>query len=1276
MAKSPIRVKKAEKIKRMRKWKKRSIAVLSLFAFLITFTILMIYTSLGVKLTTYLLSKFLPELKIEKVEGSFHNLHLEGLSLELPGINVQVKDAKFKLAGLCLLQTKLCVKELDVDGVNVTVDTDEFQHETDELQQLPDAPISEERYTINTPLPIDFKQLHIANAIVKVNDMQFGVSDFTSKARWVNGKIYVYPSVAMDLSAIFADTNTSQSITTNRQPSADLTFNQKISQIFNQPLINSLPQVNIPLDFDVTSLAGNNWLLHIGGQDYHFNQVNIKTNMINNHIIIKQVETDTITPYVNGHAFVSGMITLGDDWPISALIKVDTENNHLNAQLSGKLLGQLSAYTNVNGLNQMTLNGQVNFIEKYLPLTVKVNGKHIQWPIEEKPQYQLDNFDIAFEGNVENYNMLAKGAIKGQGLPDTSLDFASKGTNQSASIDHANIKLPQGEVNISGQLNWQKDLKWDASVKLDNVDLTKTLPNYPVHLMGKLKTTGTIADNLWQLNIPDIQLKGNIKQANFSVNGNIFVDSNRTLSANNLVMIWGKNQIKINGSTNNGNLDTQLNLNALSLFADELNGGVVGNIKMTGNRYSPVINTNLNINSLSYANLSLAKANLSGKIQYTNQFSGQLKLVGQHIDIASLNIKKANVELLGNEVHHTLTINFDGSPLSMATSLTGVLDKNNTKWTANISNSSFALGDNNHWQLVKPVTLLYDFTKGTPTIGAHCWRNHNSSVCLNNSLSVSPNNQASIILKDIALAKLPIPSDGETKIDGFINGKVDIKLNDTGKIPSIKANITSNRIYVKQMVNHQVLPILFDVLNINAEFNERQAKLDWLFSLNKLGKINGDLLINDPTNKKELNGQLNIDNLALAIIHPLLSKDEYAKGAINGNVKFSGSLMDPILNGGIYLRHSDIKSYQLPIDIKSAMVDITFNGKSSTLKGALITKSGNININGQASWNNVEKWQANLNVNGAAMEVTVPPMIVMSVIPDIKIEATQDELTVLGKVSIPEGKITVNSLPPSSIDVSPDEIMLDRNYKQIQSQKFGMKIYSHLEINIGDKVTVDAFGLNASLKGKLIATQTNKGLDLHGEILIPSGRFHAYGQDLVIRKGIITFSGPTDQAILDIEAIRNPDSMDNSHITAGIRVKGTTEDPKIDIFSDPAMSQQEALSYLIRGQGLDSSDQSDNDMMTAFLVGVGTAKTGKFIGDIGDAFGIKNLSLDTQGVGNNSKVVVSGYILPNLQLKYGVGIFDSLATFTLRYRLLPNLYVEAASGIAQTLDLIYQFEFN
>ena len=203
--------------------------------------------------------------------------------------------------------------------------------------------------------------------------------------------------------------------------------------------------------------------------------------------------------------------------------------------------------------------------------------------------------------------------------------------------------------------------------------------------------------------------------------------------------------------------------------------------------------------------------------------------------------------------------------------------------------------------------------------------------------------------------------------------------------------------------------------------------------------------------------------------------------------------------------------------------------------------------------------------------------------------------------------------------------------------------------------------------------QDKKGLGLNGQIDIPSGRFHAYGQDLIVRKGQLMFSGPPDQPLLNIEAIRNPESTEDD-VTAGVRVTGLADAPKLEVFSDPAKSQQEALSYLLRGQGLNSSG-ADGNAMTSMLIGMGVAQSGQLVGKIGEAFGVSNLALDTQGVGDNSQVVVSGYVLPGLQVKYGVGIFDSLATLTLRYRLMPKLYLEAVSGLDQALDLLYQFEF-
>lgn len=116
---------------------------------------------------------------------------------------------------------------------------------------------------------------------------------------------------------------------------------------------------------------------------------------------------------------------------------------------------------------------------------------------------------------------------------------------------------------------------------------------------------------------------------------------------------------------------------------------------------------------------------------------------------------------------------------------------------------------------------------------------------------------------------------------------------------------------------------------------------------------------------------------------------------------------------------------------------------------------------------------------------------------------------------------------------------------------------------------LDAFGLKARLTGDLKVAQDKQGLGLNGQINIPEGRFHAYGQDLIVRKGELAVLRSTDQPLLNIEAIRNPEGRKTTSLLAfASPVPPMSRRRRSSL--DPAMSQQEALSYLLRGQGLDS----------------------------------------------------------------------------------------------------------
>lgn len=87
---------------------------------------------------------------------------------------------------------------------------------------------------------------------------------------------------------------------------------------------------------------------------------------------------------------------------------------------------------------------------------------------------------------------------------------------------------------------------------------------------------------------------------------------------------------------------------------------------------------------------------------------------------------------------------------------------------------------------------------------------------------------------------------------------------------------------------------------------------------------------------------------------------------------------------------------------------------------------------------------------------------------------------------------------------------------------------------------------------------------------------------------------------------------------------------------------------------------------------MGSASTA---GTLAKNLGIQDFQLDTQGSGNATSVVASGNLTDRLTLRYGVGVFEPASTVALRYALTRQLYLEAASGVASSLDLFYKKDF-
>ncbi len=148
-------------------------------------------------------------------------------------------------------------------------------------------------------------------------------------------------------------------------------------------------------------------------------------------------------------------------------------------------------------------------------------------------------------------------------------------------------------------------------------------------------------------------------------------------------------------------------------------------------------------------------------------------------------------------------------------------------------------------------------------------------------------------------------------------------------------------------------------------------------------------------------------------------------------------------------------------------------------------------------------------------------------------------------------------------------------------------------------------------------------------------------------------------------------------MVAGLRLTGSAEQPTSAVFSEPAMSQEQALSYLVLGRPMSTGEDSNmlGEAALALALALGLAGSAPLTGEIAKQLGIQDFQLDTEGTGNSTSVVASGNITDKLSLRYGVGVFEPANTIALRYQLTKRLYLEAASGLASSLDLFFKRDF-
>ncbi|MEH5014298.1 autotransporter assembly complex protein TamB [Phytobacter diazotrophicus] len=1255
-------------------WKKISLGVLVFILLVLGTVIFLVGTTSGLHLLFKAANRWVPGLEIGQVTGGWRDLSLKNIRYDQPGIAVNAGEFHLAVKLGCLRDSSLCVNDISLKDINVVIDTKKMP---------PAAPVKEEDngpLNLSTPYPITLSRVALNNVNINIDDTTVSVMNFSSALNWEEKNLTLKPTslsgllIALPKVAKVAQEQVVEPKVENPKPD-ELPLGESLKQLFAKPLLPQMTDVHLPLNLNIEEFRGEQLRL-TGDTDITVSNMLLKVSSIDGNMKLDAFDIDSNQGTLNA----TGTATLRDNWPVditlNSTLNVDPmKGEKVKLKVGGEVRKQLEFGVNLSGPVDIVLRGQTQLAEAGLPLNLDITSEQLYWPFTGEKQYQADDLKLKLTGKMTDYTLSFRTAVKGQDVPPATITLDGKGNEQQISIDKLSVAALEGKTELKALLDWQQAISWRGELTLDGINTAKTFPDWPAKLNGLAKMRGSLYGGTWQLDIPELKLAGNVKQNKVSVDGQLKGNSYMQWTIPGLHLELGRNKADVKGElgVKDLNLDANIDAPGLDNALPGLGGTAKGLVNIRGTVDAPQVMADITASNLRWQALRVARVLVKGDVKSTDQLAGTMNVRVERLSQPGVNISLATLAAKGSEKQHELELRVQGEPVAGQLKLAGSFDRNEQRWKGTLSDTRFTtpVGP---VALNREIALDYRNQEQKISIGPHCWTNPNAELCVPQTIDAGAQGRAVVNLNRFDLAMLKPFMPDTTQASGTFSGKADVSWDASKEgLPQGEVTLSGRNVKVTQVVNDAPLPVAFETLNLNAKLQNNRADLGWLIRLTNNGQFDGQVQVTDPQGRRNLGGNVNIRNFSLAMANAIFTRGEKAAGTLNANLRLGGNLQSPQLFGQMQLNGVDVEGNFMPFDMQPSQLAMNFNGTTSTLQGVVRTQRGQINLSGDADWSQINNWRARVAAQGNKVRITVPPMVRLDVSPDLVFEATPTLFTLDGRVDVPWARIVVHDLPESAVGTSSDEVMLNADLKPEKPKSAAIPINSNLIVHVGNNVRMDAFGLKARLTGDLKVTQDQQGLGLNGQINIPEGRYHAYGQDLIVRKGELIFSGPVDQPLLNIEAIRNPDATEND-VTAGVRITGTADEPKAEIFSDPAMSQQEALSYLLRGQGLESG-QSDSAAMTSALVGLGVAQSGQVVGKIGETFGVSNLALDTEGVGDSSQVVVSGYVLPGLQVKYGVGIFDSLATLTLRYRLMPKLYLEAVSGLDQALDLLYQFEF-
>ena len=940
-------------------------------------------------------------------------------------------------------------------------------------------------------------------------------------------------------------------------------------------------------------------------------------------------------------------------------------------------IGQLSGRSKVSGnlaeiqFNLVTetparleIQGQVALQHDTPVLSVQGQWQQLQWPLTAPARVSSVAGRFTLSGSMDKAAVTINSlfSFPQHNIPPLQTQLSGNLTTSGVDNLKADIQTLKGTIDAVGKLRWAPDLKWDLQVNTRNIDISDLYNDWPAVLNLRAAVEGGLTQgDLW-LDTHLQQLDGTLHGYPLKAQGKARLASH-TLTIADLTITNGPNSL-----TTRGKLSQQLDLSyaidapELSASWPALSGRLSATGQLAGKLTDPAVTAEINGSMLSYEQHKAEhlQANLVWQQQ---QAEGRLQ--ASRFNLPGLHGKQLLLQINGTPLQHVIQLSLDATELQLQAEASGSWQA--PVWRAQFDRLQVEETTAGRWINHEPVKL--QASAENLKLEHSCFLQQQARLCT--ALHWQPAvSRIEAQLENLALKPLLRQLAPQANITGQVHGSV--KLN--GPLDALQgtARIELPNGQVTLEADDEELPLRLKdgVVELSLAPDTNSADLKLI-----AGKADINAQVNSgplsTTEPVSLNGsiQAQIPELSeLKLFMPGLSE---VQGSLKLQAALNGTTHKPVIKGLLEIQQASANVPQLGLNLKN--INLTARNRDNQhidLSGELTSGDSKLKLDGTLILDQSQGWPMQFNVNGENVELIRLPEAQVTASPQLKIHVQRQQIGIRGKVNVPKARIEIRELPKQAITTSEDEVIIGRKQQEIEPP-VSQYINTDIDITLGKQVSFTGFGLNTGIAGGLhIFSQDNKNL-ASGELSLEKGKFKAYGQDLTISQGRLLFNGPPQNPGIDVKATRL--SHDET-VTAILNVSGNLRKPLVTVSSSPALPEEEALSYLLTGRGLNEEGPDRITMLRLAAASQGLEKSQEILDRLAADTGIDDISLQEGSSLEETSLLLGKYLSPDLYVSYVMGLFDNQGALLTRYRLSKRLRLEVQSGTEQSMDLIYSVE--